>query len=155
MAADQLKQPHIYVRPKPKEYGLGIQIEGFYDSGQKTLIIEDLISTGKCSLEVVDVARNAGLEVIGMVSIFTYGFAKAEEAFAAKGVIYRSLTNYQQLIALAVDKGQVSSDLQNTLLNWRQDPANHGQPVHQVKHHTIAYSKPLMISDKIYALRYS
>jgi orotate phosphoribosyltransferase len=124
MAADQLKLPYIYVRPKPKEHGLGNQIEGYYSPGQKTLIIEDLISTGKSSLEVVDVARQAGLNVVGMVSIFTYGFTQADEAFAAKGVAYKSLTNYQHLIELALEKGQVSPDLQNTLLNWRQDPAN-------------------------------
>ena len=124
MAADQLKLPYIYVRPKPKEHGLGNQIEGFYEPGQKTLIIEDLISTGKSSLQVVDVARAAGLDVVGMVSIFTYGFKHADEAFAEKGVKYVSLTNYENLISLAVEKGTVSADLQNTLLNWRQDPAN-------------------------------
>jgi orotate phosphoribosyltransferase len=124
MAADQLKLPYIYVRPKPKEHGLGNQIEGFYEPGQKTLIIEDLISTGKSSLQVVDVARAAGLDVVGMVSIFTYGFKQADEAFAEKGVKYASLTNYENLISLAVEKGTVSSDLQNTLLNWRQDPSN-------------------------------
>jgi orotate phosphoribosyltransferase len=124
MAADQLKLPYIYVRPKPKEHGLGNQIEGFFHPGQKTLIIEDLISTGKSSLEVVDVARAAGLEVVGMVSIFTYGFRQAEEAFVEKGVKYVSLTNYENLISLAVEKGTVSPDLENTLLNWRRDPAN-------------------------------
>jgi orotate phosphoribosyltransferase len=124
MAADQLKLPYIYVRPKPKEHGLGNQIEGFYQTGQKTLIIEDLISTGKSSLQVVDVAREAGLDVVGMVSIFTYGFRQAEEAFAEKGVKYASLTNYENLISLAVEKGTVSPDLQNTLLNWRRDPSN-------------------------------
>jgi orotate phosphoribosyltransferase len=126
MAADQLKLPYIYVRPKPKEHGLGNQIEGYYKGGQKTLIIEDLISTGKSSLEVVDVVRNAGLEVVGMVSIFTYGFAKADENFAAKGVKYRSLTNYQHLIELAVQKGQVSADLQETLMQWREAPEKWG-----------------------------
>jgi orotate phosphoribosyltransferase len=124
MAADQLKLPYIYVRPKPKEHGLGNQIEGFFHPGQKTLIIEDLISTGKSSLQVVDVARAAGLEVVGMVSIFTYGFRQAEEAFAEKGVKYASLTNYENLINLAVEKGTVSPDLENTLLNWRRDPSN-------------------------------
>ncbi len=124
MAADQLKLPYIYVRPKPKDHGLGNQIEGFYQPGQKTLIIEDLISTGKSSLQVVDVAREAGLDVVGMVSIFTYGFRQAEEAFAEKGVKYASLTNYENLISLAVEKGTVSPDLQNTLLNWRRDPSN-------------------------------
>ena len=66
MAADQLKLPYIYVRPKPKEHGLGNQIEGFYSAGQKVLVIEDLISTGKSSLQVVDVLRNVGAEVVGM-----------------------------------------------------------------------------------------
>src|SRR3954462_15554718 len=68
MVADQLKLPYIYVRPKPKEHGLGNQIEGFYEKGKKVVVIEDLISTGKRSLQVVDVIRGAGLEVNGMVS---------------------------------------------------------------------------------------
>lgn len=124
MAADQLKLPYIYVRPKPKEHGLGNQIEGAYQPGQRVLVIEDLISTGKSSLQVVDVLRNAGVEVIGMVSIFTYGFSVAEKAFEAAGVPYRSLTNYAQLISLAVEKGQVSADTEQLLLQWRNDPAN-------------------------------
>jgi orotate phosphoribosyltransferase len=124
MAADQLKLPYIYVRPKPKEHGLGNQIEGFYKAGQKTLIIEDLISTGKSSLQVVDVAREAGLDVVGMVSIFTYGFQHADDAFAAKGVSYTSLTNYENLVGIALEKGIISPELENTLLNWRRDPAN-------------------------------
>lgn len=124
MAADQLKLPYIYVRPKPKEHGLGNQIEGFYKPGQKTLIIEDLISTGKSSLQVVDVARDSGLDVVGMVSIFTYGFAQADEAFQAKGISYTSLTNYENLVALALEKGSIPAGLENTLLNWRQDPSN-------------------------------
>jgi orotate phosphoribosyltransferase len=124
MAADQLKLPYIYVRPKPKDHGLGNQIEGYYRPGQKTLIIEDLISTGKSSLQVVDVVREAGLEVVGMVSIFTYGFQLADEAFATKGVSYTSLTNYENLVGIALEKGIISSDLENTLLNWRKDPPN-------------------------------
>src|ERR1051325_10632988 len=74
LAADQLKLPFIYVRPKPKEHGLGNQIEGFYEKGQKTIVIEDLVSTGMSSKQVVDVLKNQGLNVIGMVSIFNYGF---------------------------------------------------------------------------------
>src|ERR1700712_5658127 len=66
MAADQLKLPYIYVRPKPKEHGLGNQIEGAYEEGQKVVVIEHLISTGKSSLQVVDVLKNAGVEVVGM-----------------------------------------------------------------------------------------
>jgi len=127
MAADQLKLPYIYVRPKPKDHGLGNQIEGSVEPGQKILVIEDLISTGKSSLQVVDVLRNAGHEVAGMVSIFNYGFALAEQAFAAAGVSYRSLTNYPTLISLAVEKGQISAETEQLLLNWREDPAGWGK----------------------------
>ncbi|HMW27328.1 MAG TPA: orotate phosphoribosyltransferase [Ferruginibacter sp.] len=124
MAADQLKLPYVYVRPKPKEHGLGNQIEGHLEKGRKVLVIEDLISTGKSSLQVCDVLKAAGVEVIGMVSIFTYGFAVADEAFRTAGIPYHSLTNYQNLIGLAVEKGIVGENEQNTLLNWRSDPAN-------------------------------
>jgi orotate phosphoribosyltransferase len=124
MTADQLKLPYIYVRPKPKEHGLGNQIEGFYTKGQKVVVIEDLISTGKSSLQVVDVLRNEGLEVVGMVSIFTYGFPAAASAFKAAGVEYYSLTNYSVLIELALKKGLVTAGQEDILLNWSQDPAN-------------------------------
>ena len=123
MVADQLKLPYIYVRPKPKEHGLGNQIEGFYEKGQRVLVIEDLISTGKSCLQVVDVLKNEGLEVAGMVSIFTYGFQVAADAFIAAGIIQYSLTNYGTLIELAIEKGIVTKDEQNTLLNWRQSPS--------------------------------
>lgn len=124
MAADQLKLPYIYVRPKPKEHGLGNQIEGAYTAGQKVLVIEDLISTGNSSLQVVDVLRGAGVEVVGMVSIFNYGFSIADTAFETAGVPFRSLTNYSNLIELAIEKGQVASSLEPVLLEWRNDPAN-------------------------------
>ncbi len=127
MVADQLKLPFIYVRPKPKEHGLGNQIEGFYEKGKKVLLIEDLISTGKSSLEVAEVLRKAEVEVVGMVSIFTYGFDVATRAFKNADIEYRSLTNYPTLIDLAVEKGIVTNEEQNTLLNWRQDPANWNQ----------------------------
>lgn len=124
MAADQLKLPYIYVRPKPKEHGLGNQIEGAYEKGQKTVVIEDLVSTGKSSLQVVDVLKAAGLDVIGMVSIFTYGFPVATEAFAGASLPYYSLTNYPTLIGLALEKGIVQADMEGVLLKWRDDPAN-------------------------------
>ena len=127
MSADQLKLPYIYVRPKPKEHGLGNQIEGYYEKGMKTVIIEDLISTGKSSLQVVDVVRSAGLEVVGMVSIFNYGFEVADKACEAAGVKFISLTNYPTLISLAVEKGLVALEDQNTLLKWSQDPAGWGR----------------------------
>src|SRR5579871_541994 len=124
MAADQLKLPYIYVRPKPKEHGLGNQIEGFYEQKQKTVVIEDLISTGKSSLQVVDVLRQSGLDVIGMVSIFTYGFPVAKEVFEKANVPYKSLTNYQSLITLAIEKNIVTEEQKDVLLKWREDPAN-------------------------------
>ena len=127
MASDQLKLPYIYVRPKPKEHGLGNQIEGHYEKGMKTVIVEDLISTGKSSLQVVDVVKNAGLEVMGMVSIFTYGFSTAEKACQEAGLPSASLTNYPVLIELAIEKGLVKQEDQNTLLNWSNNPAEWGK----------------------------
>src|SRR6187402_3401614 len=116
MVADQLKLPYVYVRPKPKEHGLGNQIEGYYEAGQKTVVIEDLVSTGKSSLQVVDVLKAAGLEVVGMVSIFTYDFQVAQDAFAQNGVPYFSLTNYPSLLELALENGSVSEEEKAILL---------------------------------------
>ncbi len=127
MAADQLKLPYIYVRPKPKEHGLGNQIEGVYERSNKILVIEDLISTGKSSLQVVDVLRNEGLEVVGMVSIFNYGFNIADEAFKAVGVPFHSLTNYASLIELALEKGEIDATTQETLMQWRESPSTWNQ----------------------------
>ncbi len=124
MAADQLKLPFIYVRSKPKEHGMGNQIEGYYEVGKKVVVIEDLISTGKSSLAVVQALRSAGLQIAGMVSIFNYGFDEAARAFAAQGVKTRSLTDYSNLIGLAVEKGSVNPDQYKTLVKWREDPAN-------------------------------
>ncbi len=124
MAADQLKLPYIYVRPKPKEHGLGNQIEGFYEAGKKVVVVEDLISTGKSSLLVVDILKNAGLQVEGLVSIFTYGFEEAKSAFERAKVVIQSLTDYDSVISLAIEKQIVSPQDQKTLLIWRIDPAN-------------------------------
>lgn len=122
MVADQLKLPFIYVRPKPKEHGLSNQIEGYYTKGQKVVVVEDLISTGKSSLQVVNVLKNEGLEIEGMVSIFSYGFTQATEAFNVAGVKYISLTNYPTLIKLAIEKGIVTNDIEELLLNWSANP---------------------------------
>lgn len=124
MTADQLKLPFIYVRPKPKEHGLGNQIEGFYEKGQKLVVIEDLVSTGKSSLQVVDVLKENGMDVIGMVSIFNYGFKEATEAFSKANITYYSLTNYASLIELTIEKGIISESQLEILLKWRDDPAN-------------------------------
>ncbi|HEY9343454.1 MAG TPA: orotate phosphoribosyltransferase [Hanamia sp.] len=127
MAADQLKLPYIYVRPKPKEHGLGNQIEGFYEPGKRVVVVEDLISTGKSSLQVVDVLKNAGLEIEGMVSIFNYGFDKAKKAFENYNLTLKSLTDYDSLISSAIEQNRISANDQNTLLNWRKDPASWNQ----------------------------
>lgn len=124
MAADQLKLPYVYVRSKPKEHGLGQQIEGYYEKGQSVVVIEDLLSTGKSSLQVVDILRNEGLNVLGVVSIFNYGFNTVNQAFEKAGVPFVSLSNYTTLISLALEKGLVSPEEQGVLLKWSQDPAN-------------------------------
>lgn len=129
MAADQLKLPYIYVRPKPKEHGLGNQVEGYYEKGQKTVVIEDLVSTGKSSLQVVDVLKKEGLEVTGMVSIFTYGFPVATDAFNNASLEYYSLTDYPTLVELALAKGMIQAGQQEVLLKWREDPAQWGRTV--------------------------
>jgi orotate phosphoribosyltransferase len=124
MVADQLKLPFIYVRPKPKEHGLGNQIEGEYQKGQKVIVLEDLVSTGKSSLQVVDVLRAEGLQVQGMVSIFNYQFEAGKKAFEEAGVDLFYLTDYSNLLQLAEKKGVIQPAQQEVLLNWRQDPAN-------------------------------
>ena len=123
MAADQLKLPFLYVRPKPKEHGLGNQIEGAVEKGQKILIIEDLISTGKSSLQVCDVLKEAGVEIIGMVSIFNYGFSQATDAFESAGIKLISLTNYGVLIDLALQNNMVNPKELEMLLSWRENPS--------------------------------
>lgn len=124
MVADQLKLPFIYVRPKPKEHGLGNQIEGGYKAGQKVVVIEDLVSTGKSSLQVVEVLRNAGLEIAGMISIFNYGFEAAKASFEQAAVPLVSLTDYPTLLELARKRGSIAESQLDILLNWRSDPAN-------------------------------
>jgi orotate phosphoribosyltransferase len=123
MAADQLKLPFIYVRPKPKEHGLSNQVEGYFEPKQKTVVIEDLISTGKSSLQVVQVLKDQGLEVVGLVSIFSYGFDEAERNFAKAGIQYRSLCDYSTLINIGLQKGKIRSEAETLLLQWRINPA--------------------------------
>ena len=123
MAADQLKLPYIYVRPKPKEHGLGNQIEGVCEPGKRVVVVEDLVSTGKSSLLVAEVLKNAGQKIEGMVSIFNYGFPQAEEAFEKQGITLQSLTDYESLIAAAIGENLISETDQKTLLNWRRDPS--------------------------------
>lgn len=127
MAADQLKLPFCYVRPKPKEHGMGNQIEGYFEPGQRVVVIEDLVSTGKSSLQAVDALRQSGLVIEGMVSIFTYGFPEADEAFAAAGIQLIPLTNYNTLVELGIEKGTISADDQSLLQSWRSNPSGWGR----------------------------
>jgi orotate phosphoribosyltransferase len=124
MAADQLKLPFIYVRSKPKEHGMGNQIEGFYEKGQQAVVVEDLISTGKSSMAVIQALRAGGLQIAGLVSIFNYGFDEAARLFSSEGIVTKSLTDYSNLIGLAVEKGSVNPMQHETLVKWREDPAN-------------------------------
>jgi orotate phosphoribosyltransferase len=124
MVADQLKLPFLYVRPKPKEHGLGNQIEGNVEKDQKVVVIEDLISTGKSSLQVVNVLQKAGVAVLGMVSIFSYGFPDAETAFEQAGIPFSALTTYTSLVQVAKETGTVPAAIEEVLLKWREDPAN-------------------------------
>src|SRR5450755_2181326 len=120
MAADQLKLPFIYVRSKPKEHGMGNQIEGFYEEGTQVVVIEDLISTGKSSLAVIQALRSAGLQIGGLVSIFNYGFEQAVKLYSSESIKTRSLTDYSTLIGLAVEKGSVNNAQYETLVKWRE-----------------------------------
>lgn len=128
MVADQLKLPFVYVRPKPKEHGLGNQVEGTVTPQQQVVVIEDLISTGKSSFQVVQVLRAVGVEVAGIVSIFNYGFPEASQLFAAEGVEMLSLTNYATLLNTAKRQGSLTASEEELLLKWSANPSK-WQPV--------------------------
>jgi orotate phosphoribosyltransferase len=123
LAADKLGLPFIYVRSEPKSHGLGNQIEGYYEKGQKVVVIEDLISTGGSSLNAVKALREAGCEVLGMVAIFTYGFQKATDGFKAENCKLDTLSNYNDLIECAVESGYIGKAEVETLKKWRTDPS--------------------------------
>jgi orotate phosphoribosyltransferase len=127
LAADQLKLPFCYVRPKPKEHGLGNQVEGYYEEKQKVVIVEDLISTGKSSIQVVDVLQGLNLEIVGLISIFNYGFDEGANAFAAKEIKTISLTNYTALLALAVETKMINKEQLELLSSWRKSPSTWGK----------------------------
>jgi orotate phosphoribosyltransferase len=124
LVADQLQLPYCYVRPEPKKHGMGNQIEGHISAGQKVVVIEDLISTGGSSLKVVDVLREAGVEVLGMAAIFTYGFEVANDNFNQKNVPLICLSNYEILIEEAIKLKYVSEAQLDALNRWRQDPSS-------------------------------
>lgn len=124
LVADQLKLPFIYVRSKSKGHGLGNQIEGRIEPGQKVVVIEDLISTGKSSLAACQAIQEAGMEVIGAVAIFTYGFDKASQVFEEAAIPLKTLSDYPTLIALAAEKGKIDGSALAVLEEWRKDPAS-------------------------------
>jgi orotate phosphoribosyltransferase len=123
LAADKLGLPFVYVRSGAKEHGLGNQIEGYYEPGQKVVVIEDLISTGGSSLGAVRALRQAGCDVLGMVAIFTYEFKKASDEFAMENCILNTLSNYSVLVDTAVETGYISQHEVDTLKKWRVDPS--------------------------------
>lgn len=127
MAADLLKLPFIYVRSKPKEHGMGNQIEGHMEPGKKVVVVEDLVSTGKSSLQAVDAIRAAGGEVIGMCALFTYGFNAAAEAFEKADVPLYTISNYSALMEVAEEQSLIQSEQKATLEQWRVDPATWGK----------------------------
>jgi orotate phosphoribosyltransferase len=127
LIADLLSLPFIYVRSKPKEHGMGNQIEGVLEAGQKVVVIEDLISTGKSSMEAVDAIKAAGGEVIGLCSVFTYGFDIAVKLFNDVNIKTLSLSNYNALLELSLDKKTISSDELEQLKTWRENPAAWGK----------------------------
>jgi orotate phosphoribosyltransferase len=123
LVAEIMGLPFVYVRPEPKKHGRQNQIEGFLQKGQNVVIVEDLISTGKSSLQAVDALREAGANVKGMVAIFTYGFDVASENFKNSNVTLHTLSNYDNLLELAVAKNYISLQEQNALQEWRVNPA--------------------------------
>jgi orotate phosphoribosyltransferase len=124
LVAEVLELPFIYIRSKPKDHGLENLIEGDLTPNQKVVIIEDLVSTGTSSLKAAEAVTNFGGDVIGMVSIFTYNFKKAKDNFKKAKIELTSLSRYQILIDTAVEIGEVTSDQVETLMQWREDPAN-------------------------------
>lgn len=127
LVADQLGLPFIYIRSKPKDHGLENLIEGDLKSGQKVVVVEDLVSTGISSLKAVEAVNNFGGEVIGMVSIFTYNFPQAKENFRKAGIELTPLSRYQILIDLALEMGEITKEEVESLMEWREDPANWGK----------------------------
>ena len=122
IVAEMLELPMLYVRSSAKGHGLENQIEGKTVPGQKVVVIEDLVSTGKSSLAAAESLKNAGFEVLGMTAIFTYGFPHADEAFRKSDVKLFTLTNYNALVNLAVEKGIVDGSLLISLNEWREAP---------------------------------
>lgn len=127
LVAQELGLPFSYVRDKKKGHGMTNQIEGFVRKGQSAIVVEDLVSTGKSSLNAVSVLRKAGIDVKGMLSIFTYGLAVADAAFEKAQCKLISLSNYDHLIQVALENNYIDREDIFSLQNWRQDPKKWSQ----------------------------
>jgi orotate phosphoribosyltransferase len=123
LVAQEMGIPYAYVRSEAKKHGLGNQVEGVVEPNQKVVVIEDLISTGKSSLSAVTALREAGLDVMGMVAIFTYDFDIAKEAFKDANVELQTLTDYHALLQQALKKEYITEEQLSTLKVWRENPA--------------------------------
>lgn len=126
LVADTLNVPFIYVRSKPKGHGMENLIEGKITAGQKVVVIEDLVSTGGSSLKVVEALKISKFTVLGMVSIFTYGFSIAEENFTKENIRLISLSSYSELIEEALKLNYVTQEQISSLKKWRENPATWG-----------------------------
>lgn len=124
IAADILDMPMGYVRGSAKDHGRGNRIEGRLEKGAKVVVIEDLISTGGSCIEVVEALREAGAEVLGVVSIFTYGMKKGIERLAAAGVVNYSLSNFDTLVEVAVEQGYIAPADEAKLKQFMANPSD-------------------------------
>lgn len=122
LVAEYMGLPFIYVRPEPKSHGRQNQIEGFFEHGQNVVVIEDLISTGKSSLNAVHALRDAGLNVKGMIAIFTYGFEVATNNFQENNVTLYTLSNYESLLEQALETSYINDKEIKTLMEWNVKP---------------------------------
>lgn len=123
LVADELNLPFVYVRSKPKDHGLENLIEGELKPGMKVVVVEDLISTGGSSLKAVEAIRNNACDVIGMVASYTYGFPVAKKAFDEAQVKLETLTDYEHVVAQALETGYISEENVTVLHEWRKNPA--------------------------------
>lgn len=125
--SELLNLPMCYVRSKAKEHGKGNQIEGKAGVGQKVVVIEDLISTGGSVITAVEALREAGCEVVGVVSIFTYELEKGKELLTDAGITTYSLTDFSTLVEVAEAKGYIKEEDMASLNEWKKDPAEWGK----------------------------
>jgi orotate phosphoribosyltransferase len=132
LVAQDLGLPFAYVRSKPKEHGRGNMIEGEVSAGQRVIVVEDLISTGKSSLQAVTALREAGCDVAGLVAIFSYGLDAAEENFKAAKCRYTTLCNYDALISYASEHNFIKPHDVELLKKWREDPEAWGNLIQTV-----------------------